>query len=236
MIRVAIIEDDRLFRCQAVEFVSRFSRETATAFTVDTYDSSLEFLDGFNTNYDIILLDILMPGRNGFEVAERIRQRDSSSVIIFITSTPQFAIKGYSVNALSYILKPMAWHTFQAEFSRAVEAVEHSDRPSIMLQSGADYYQLPLDEISYIESRQHRITVHADGRDIGVTSTLTTLTEELSPKGFHRINSYYLVNMGRVRYIEGQSCVLDTGETLKIARARKRGFTQALAAHLGTAT
>lgn len=232
-IRLAIVEDDALFCNQAVEFVRRFEQESGDEFDVDTFPSSITFLKDFNAGYDIILLDILMPGMNGFQAAEQIRKFDQNSVIMFITSTPQYAIKGYSVNALSYILKPLSWPTFEAEFTRAVEAVKRNVRPMITLQSGATYYQVPLDEISYIESRQHRITVHTDDNDINVTSTLLAFEEKLEPRGFFRINLYYLVNMSRVKAVEGQNCILDTNAELKISRARKKGFTEALTQQLG---
>lgn len=235
MIRVAIVEDDALCCRQAVEFIGRFSRETATEFDVHTFPSSSMFLKEFNADYNILLLDILMPGYSGFDVAEQVRLFDANSVIIFITSTPQYAIKGYAVKALSYILKPMSWPTFEAEFSRAVDAVERGGRPTIMLQSGTNYYQQPLDEISHIESKRHRITVHTDDHPIHVTSTLSSLEQRLVPMGFYRINSCYLVNMDRVKRVEGQICVLDTGEALRISRARKKGFAQTLARQLGAA-
>lgn len=107
-IRLAIVEDDALFCNQAVEFVRRFEQESGDEFDVDTFPSSITFLKDFNAGYDIILLDILMPGMSGFQAAEQIRKFDQNSVIMFITSTPQYAIKGYSVNALSYILKPLS--------------------------------------------------------------------------------------------------------------------------------
>jgi DNA-binding LytR/AlgR family response regulator len=232
-IRCAIVEDDPLFQRQAKQFVSRYAQESGDDILTDVYGSSLAFLTKFNAQYDIILMDILMPGCNGFEAAERVRQFDQKCVIVFITSTPQYAIKGYAVHALSYILKPLSWPMFHSEFGRAIDAVDRDDRPTIMLQQGSSFYQVPLGSITYIESEQHRITVHTDESDIRVTTTLTELQKRLEPDGFYRINSYYIVNMDRVRTIEGQICVLDTDRRLNISRSRKKGFIEAMTRRLG---
>lgn len=231
-IRVAIVEDDPLFLRQATTFVELFGEQTGRDFSVTTFNSATTFLKEFNANFDILLLDILMPSYNGIEVAQEVRKSDENLAILFITSTPQYAIKGYTVNALSYILKPLSWPAFEAEFSRAVDHVLAEERPTIMLQSGAKYYQVPHHTINYIESWQHKISVHTDDRDITVPYTLSALEERLSPAGFYRINSYYLVNMTHVESVEGQNCVLDTGVELKISRARKKGFIEALTRHL----
>lgn len=231
-IRVAIVEDDPLFLRQAAAFVEIFSEQTGRDFSVTTYNSAVTFLKDFNANFDILLLDILMPNQNGIEVAHIVRQSDEKVVILFITSTPQYAIKGYTVNALSYLLKPLSWTAFETEFSRAVEHVLTKERPAIVLRSGSRYYQIPHHNINYIESRQHKIFVHTNDRGITVPYTLSALENRLTTAGFYRINSYYLVNIAHVEAIEGQNCVLDTGEELKISRARKKGFIEALTRHL----
>lgn len=117
-IRVAIVEDDPLFLRQATTFVELFGEQTGRDFSVTTFNSATTFLKEFNANFDILLLDILMPSYNGIEVAQEVRKSDENLAILFITSTPQYAIKGYTVNALSYILKPLSWPAFEAEFSR----------------------------------------------------------------------------------------------------------------------
>lgn len=231
-IRVAIIEDDPLFLRQEALFVERFGEQTHRDLTVTAFNSPVTFLKGASANFDILLLDILMPLYDGLTVAQEIRRFNPKLVILLVTSAPQYAIRGYSIGALSYILKPLSWSVFKSEFARAVDQVLAEDRPTIMLQSGAKYLQVPHREISYIESKRHKISVHTIKRDIIVPYTLSSLGERLAPFGFYRINSYYLVNMAHVESIEGHTCTLDDSRELRISRARKKGFIEALTQYL----
>lgn len=231
-IRVAIIEDDPLFLRQEALFVERFGEQAHRDLTVTAFNSPATFLKGSSANFDILLLDILMPLYNGLTVAQEIRRFNPRIVILLITSAPQYAIRGYSVGALSYILKPLSWSIFKSEFARAIDQVLAEDRPTIMLQSGTKYLQVPHHEISYIESKRHKISVHTIKRDVTVPYTLSSLEERLVPFGFYRINSYYLVNMAHVEAVEGHDCLLDDGRELRISRARKRGFVKALTRYL----
>ena len=112
MIRVAIVEDEAAVREQLAGYVQRCTRQYGTLFEVTMFTDGLEILEEYRPVYDIIFLDVEMPQLDGMETARRIRAMDSEVQLIFITNMAQYAIKGYAVGALDYVLKPVPYFAF----------------------------------------------------------------------------------------------------------------------------
>lgn len=114
MIRVAIVEDEAKIREQLMGYVQRYTRQYGTAFEVKTFADGLEILEDYRPAYDLILLDIEMKHMDGMETARRIRELDPEVMLVFITNMAQYAIKGYAVGALDYVLKPVPYFAFRS--------------------------------------------------------------------------------------------------------------------------
>ena len=170
---------------------------------------------------------------DGLTAARHVRECDEHVIIIFITSAPQFAIKDYEVNALSYLLKPLPWFAFSQELSRSIEALRRRTPDTLLLRSGTGISRVSLTDIQFIESRKHLLTAHTSAGAFTVSGTLKELEAELANKGFFRSNSCYLVNLDHVVGVEDQDCVMSNGEALRISRPRKKAFLQALSQHIG---
>ena len=108
MVRIALVEDDANYRRELTEYLERFSKERGEHFAISPFSDGAEIAEGYTAGYDIILMDIAMSYMDGMSAAEAIRQMDDEVVIIFLTNMPQFAMKGYSVGALDYVLKPVS--------------------------------------------------------------------------------------------------------------------------------
>ena len=104
MIRLALVEDDELYRSQLREYINKYSAVSGEKFTVTEFSDGDEIALGYKAVYDIILMDIEMKFMDGMMAAEEIRKVDTEVIIIFITNSPQYAIKGYAVDALDYVL------------------------------------------------------------------------------------------------------------------------------------
>ena len=120
MIRIAVVDDDSISCRTMVNYLSRYRKERHEELSVSVFTDGKAFADGYRPVYDILLLDIQMTPIDGIEVARRVRARDESVVIVFITSAPQYAINGYEVGALSYLLKPLPWFAFSQELDRSI--------------------------------------------------------------------------------------------------------------------
>ena len=107
MIQIAIADDDAVFLAKIEKYVRKYQEENNTDIQLTTFSDAKELIEGYHPVYDIVILDIEMPGMNGMEAAEKIRQTDENVVLMFITNMIQYAIRGYSVGALDFVMKPV---------------------------------------------------------------------------------------------------------------------------------
>lgn len=206
MTRIAIVEDDAAVREQLAGYVQRYTRQYGTQFEVTMFTDGVEILEDYRPVYDIIFLDVEMLHLDGMETARRIRELDSDVLLIFITNMAQYAIKGYAVGALDYILKPVP--------------VDGGMR------------RLDAAAICYIESEGHRVHFYTEDGDFSAPGALKALEEKLAGRLFARRNSGYLVNLAQVSGMQ-QNTVQVGPHELQISRPKRRAFLAALADYIG---
>lgn len=234
-IRIGIVEDDPASAQLIVDYLKRYQSEFNQEFTVSLFDDGETLVERYKPTYDILLMDIEMARMNGLQAAKKIRERDDSVVIVFITAAPQYAISGYEVQALSYVLKPVPWFAFSQELKRSIDAVRRRNDDSMLVETGTNQMRVLLSDILYIESIRHTIIIHTfDGR-LSITGTLKELETRLAEHDFFRSNSCYLVNLRHVTGVRDQDSVMSNGELLRISRPRKKAFMQALADYMAGA-
>lgn len=233
MIRVAIVDDDPDARAVLRGHLQRHRDEQATEFTVEEFRDGAELAGNYTPRFDMIFLDVEMANLDGFATARIIRETDPQVILIFITNMGQFAIKGYEVDALSYLLKPVSYFAFLQELKRCIERVERNRDDYIVLACDGELIRLATSELVYVESIKHRLEVHTIGRKIGLVGTLREMTDQLEPRGFFRINSYLLVNLRHVTGVQGADVIMTGGQALPISRARRKPFLAALTGYFG---
>ena len=126
VIRVAIVEDEREVREQLAEYLRRYERQFGRMFEVSLFEDGDEIVSDYRAVYDIILLDVQMRRMDGMAAAEAIRKVDKDVLLIFITNMAQFAIKGYAVDALDYVLKPVPYFAFSQQIQKAVNRLQEA--------------------------------------------------------------------------------------------------------------
>ena len=112
MIRIGIVGDEKQERDQLKQALARFGAENGTELNVQEFDCAAVYLAAQDRDFDILYLDIDMPQMSGMELAEKIRETDQDVILIFCTNLQQFALNGYSVGALGFIVKPIQWYSF----------------------------------------------------------------------------------------------------------------------------
>lgn len=236
VIRIGVVEDDPAATAQILAHLSRFESENDVTFEVQTFRDGRDVVDHYQAGFDILFLDVEMPHLDGLEAARHIRTLDTDVVLVFITNMAQYAIKGYQVDALSFLLKPVPYFAFSQELRRSIERANRSQGDWIMLAVPSGMARVDLDQIVYIESIKHRIVVHCLDRTYTLTGTLKAFEAPLAEKGFFRSNNCYLVNLRHVTGVNATSSVMLGGAELQVSRPRRRAFLQALTDHVGGRT
>lgn len=220
MIRIAITEDEDRYADILTQYLHRFEREEDYSFSIRRFRDGDELTDPYPGDLDIILMDIEMRFMNGMEAAEKIRETDEAVVIIFVTNMAQFALRGYRVQALDYILKPVVYTPFAESMKRAVRMVADRQVGYLTLRSKNTVERLPIPEIRWIESRGHRLTFHLRDRISETTVyTMKELEEQLEKSGFCRCSSGFLVNLRHVTGFRDNEVIVE-GTPIAVSRGR----------------
>lgn len=221
MIRVLIAEDDLPCFRQIEQFISDYSLETGRAFHITHYDNGEDLVEKYKPNYDLLLLDVDMPFIDGM-TAGHIRRIDPEVVIAFVTNLSQYAIQGYSVNALDCILKPLNYFSFSQRLTRCLRYVKKQEEAYLTVLVKRGSLKLEVRSIFYIERLGHRLMFHTQDGVHASSTTLQEMEAALSDKGFARCNKGYLVNLAYVSGIQ-DGCAMVRGEKLLISRRRRGG-------------
>ena len=183
MIRVAIVEDEAAVRDQLMGYVQRYMRQYDAQIEVTMFTDGVEILEGYRPVYDIIFLDVEMQHLDGMETASRIRALDSDVLLIFITNMAQYAIKGYAVGALDYVLKPVPYFAFSQQLQKAAGQLARRARQYLAVPVDGGMRRLDEASVYYIESEGHRIHFYTEDGDFSAPGALKAWEEKLEPQG-----------------------------------------------------
>lgn len=232
MLRIAIVEDEESYISVLKDYLERYKQESGEQIEVTVYHDGDEITACYKAQFDIILMDIEMKFIDGMTAAEEIRKVDSSVFIIFITNAPQYAIRGYEVGALDYILKPIPYFTFSQKIARAVAKIKKRARKQVTVQVKGGVMRMDLSDIYYIESEGHNLIYHIKGGTAEASGTMKAVEEELSEYGFFRINKCYLVNLEHVDGVQDKFAAV-RNDKLLISRPKMKQFMQELTRYWG---
>ena len=227
MYNLAIVEDEDSYAQQLVAFVNQYQAESGNYFKITRFTDGDQIVEGYKGQFDIILMDIEMKFMDGMTAAEEIRRLDQDVVIMFITNMTNYAIRGYQVDALDYVLKPVSYFAFSQKLGRAISRIKKDTSKVISIEMPSGVKKLDIDNIFYIESEGHNLNFHTTGGDFSVRARIGDYDEQLSAYNFFRSNKGYLVNLKYVDGVENGSCLI-AGKQLLISRSRKNDFMAAL--------
>ena len=233
VVNIAVVDDSERDRKRIVDLLKSYEQKNGAKFILKEFIDGAEIIDNYQSDFDLIFLDIQMGGVDGMRTAMTIRRVDASVMIILVTKTAQYATKGYEVQAQNYILKPVTSFAFESELERSLSQLQRKEKSSILVGSKIAPRRLELSEILFIESQKHKITVRTFDEHIVFTGTLKDYENTLKGHNYYRSNSGYLINLQHVMAIDGEDCIMSNGERLKVSRSRKKGLLDSLAEYIG---
>lgn len=227
MIRIAVVEDDKNYAEKLRKYLDRYQKESGKKLKIEYFEDGEDIAVDYKGSFDIILMDIEMQFMNGMTAAERIREMDDEVVIIFITNTPQYAMKGYMVDALDYVLKPLAYFAFSQRIDRALTRLERRKKKFISISIKGGMKKLEVSGIHYVEVRDHDLIFHTEGGDFESKGAMKDVEASLETEHFFRCNKCYLVNLEHVEGIRGSDLIVGN-DIIQVSRSRKKEFMNRL--------
>lgn len=231
MYHIAIVEDEREFSMQLQEYLLQYGNENDMTYEVSVFQDGAEILEDYKKEYDAIFLDIEMPKVNGMETAERIREMDEDVVLMFITNMAQYALFGYSVGALDFVMKPINYYTFSMKLRRVMKRVQSREEKTIVLSLADGMKKLETRQIYFIEVQNRILRYHTMDGDYEVKGTMQSVEKKLETDTFAKCNHWYMVNLRHVKEVKKNIVVVGNYE-LEISRRNKTAFMKSLTEYL----
>lgn len=232
MIQIAVVEDQESERKHISDCLKYLADQENVQFTITEFPTGLAFLGNYQPIYDIVLMDIEMPGMNGMDTAKALRKMDTSVILVFITSLAQYAVQGYDVDALSFIVKPVSKYDFAMKMSRAVARTAKRQDDSVQVRTDRETVQIRISDIKYLDVSGHYVVYHTTEGDLMEYTTLKNAEDKIGKDYFVRCNRCYLVNLRYVSAVR-DDLVYIREDALQISRPQKKIFLNAFAKYLG---
>lgn len=213
MFKIAIVEDQEETRESLNRFVRQYAQEQGLQVEISLITDGAEIAEHYTPGFDIIFMDVEMPRLDGFGAAE--------------------AIRGYEVDALDYVLKPVNYYQFCTKLSRAIQRVQRRRGGQVVLQlAGGGIQLLDTADIYYLETHSRMLYYHTSKGEFAARASLQSAEKQLAEYHFVRCNQCYLVNLAYVKGIENDFALVKN-DRLEISRRQRTAFLTAVASYMG---
>lgn len=232
MYHIAICDDEIEFVDMLKGLLKRYSEETGTELMTAEYKNGRELIENYDTNTDLIFLDIQMNEMDGLAAAGMIRELDKEVSIIFLTSLKQYALEGYKYQAVNYIVKPMKYIRLKTEMNDWIEKYRHKN-PYIVVRNDGGVFKVSVNKLRYVETYKRNLMLHTDNGGLICYKNMKEMEKELSNYGFFRCHAGFLVNLAFVKKVEKLDVELTSGEIVYVSKPKRKDFMEALAGYWG---
>lgn len=232
MIKIALVEDEKNWAETFETYVGRFSLENKMAMKLECFSDARSFLEESGSGFDAVFMDIGLPGVNGMDAAKKLRAKDKNIAIVFVTNMVQFALNGYEVDALDYIVKPVPYFAFSVKMRRVVERISSRKETTIWIKTESGMQGISSAELKYVEIIRHYAIYHTLPGNYKARAVIKNIEASLADYDFVRCNHCYLVNLKYVKGINGYTVNVG-GEELLISHPRRKDFVRSLNDYLG---
>jgi len=229
--KLAFIDDEQKVLDQYKQYIDKFSKLHPDIEVEGYYfTSSLDFFEAEIPELDGVFLDILLKETsNGLDVAEEIRKNNEHIFIIFATNMSQYAVNGYRVHAFDFLLKPISYENFEFDLLKLARNIKSDSGKYLWFSYKKLNKKIFYDEILYIDSYQHDVTIHTDNnQSYTFRYTINELMTKINSEHFMRVSKAYIVNLKKVIGFEEDMIIMKNGTKLLVPIKRKKEFLDAL--------
>ena len=226
---IAICDDDLIYMNKIKEMTEKWGKENNEEVIIYLFNHGDALINSYQKSHiDIILLDIMMPLLNGMETAREIRKQDPTIKIIFITSSPEFALESYDVKASGYLIKPTNEDKLFSLLNDCKQSFKY-ESPSIIVKTNHGYQKIYYHTIEYIEAQNKKVLFYLNNNTcIEVLDTFVHCSKELlSNNGFYQCHRSYLVYLPSIDHFTSVEIETKTHKKIPIARTYSKVFKEA---------
>ncbi|MDO5326349.1 MAG: LytTR family DNA-binding domain-containing protein [Clostridia bacterium] len=231
MLLIAVVDDDPKDAALLKGHVEEYCRKNDHAALVRVYSDGLDFIRAAET-HDIVFLDIQMNKLDGLETARIMRKINHESVLIFVTNMAQFAIKGYEVDALDFIIKPASMASIVYVMDKAMKRIDGGARSMFSLKTQEGTISLSANDIAYVEVFDHNLVYHTTRGEYTVRGRLSDVSEKLDPERFVMCNRSFIVNLRHVSNVTAEYLLI--GDTrISVSKSHRKELMKRFSSFLG---
>lgn len=219
--KIAVCDDDAQVLLVVSALLTSYQAQRQTEISYESFGNVIDFLTSMEyEDFDLVLLDVLMPELNGIEAAREIRQKNEHIKIVFLTSSPEYAVESYSVQAANYLLKPATEERLFPILDSIADMLRKPE-DALTIKAQGTLFRLPYRKIEYIEVMAKTIYFHlTDGSFREVHGSLSSYEPALlSRPNFYKVHRSYLVNLSWVAEVRQKELLTDSGKSVPIARS-----------------
>lgn len=231
MLKICYVEDSDITYSELENNIKRLKIEKNLDLVLVRFNNAEDFLKETVFDYQILLMDIELPGMNGMDAAKKFREAGHNNLLIFVTNLAQYAVNGYSVNAFDFIVKPVSYFDLSMKLDRAMKSLHLEKVVEFAVSLRGVTSIINSAKLTYVEIDRHNLIYHMTDGDVRIIGSMKEAMKQLEGCPFELCNQCYLVNLSYVSQLNKTDIIVN-GEKLIVSAPRKKSFTIALMKYL----
>lgn len=217
MLEIAICDDDAIILKTLGKYFGKLNDATIKYDIYNSADTLYRYVEEQGTVYDVFILDIEMQGMNGLELAQKIREKDSNCLIIFLTNYSQYVFSVFEVITFDFLRKPLEYSEFE-NLIKKIKRYFNITKGVFVFSYRKNSFSIPFEEIYYIEKSGRRAYLYSKDKEYIFNMTLNEIWKQLDSGAFVAIYPSCIVNLFYVREIVRDELILKTGDKLFVSK------------------